>query len=205
MIYDADFERGNCPFVLQKNNFKRCKRTTSRSHEVDYFNFHFSTAFFLSFCPSIRFMKIWHCWIRICTQTSTHIHLLVNCTFSYSPDSNLFYSSFHFFFQGSAKAPSFSSLLLGVCEEERGKGVGGLVLLKKRAKVRFYGFYVNYCKKLGCPKIFRKGAWKLNNNVAFLKIARRNICIMFTKYSWPFHTLVMVATERTKPKSQRGA
>ena len=57
----------------------------------------------------------------------------------------------------------FSSLLLGVCEEERSKWVGWLVLLKK-GKVRCIFFYIILWKK---SEIWIKGAWKLDllNNV----------------------------------------
>ena len=109
------------PFALDKNNFKRCIRTTI---SMRCWLFQYSLFNLLLFQPpSIRYMKIWH-WIRISFERPlAHISSLAVL-------HNLFYSSVHFF-QGPAKAQSFSSLLLGICEEERSKGVGRLVLLKK--------------------------------------------------------------------------
>ena len=157
MIYDADFERDNCPLALHKNNFKRYKRTTSRSHEVDYFNFHFSTAFFLSFCPSIRFMKIWQCWIRICIQTSTHTHLLVNCTFSYSPDSDLFYSSFHFFFFRARPKPHlFQASFLAFVKRREARGLGDSSCWKKEPRLDFKVFMWTTAKNLDVQKFSGK-------------------------------------------------
>ena len=153
-----------------------CIKTALNSAEVhsqrheggDYFNFPCSDAFFLSFCPSIRSdMKIWH-WIRIIIQTNTYT-FLTPCKLRFLLGGLTIFIPVFTFLQG--RFPNschsfpkiFSSLLLGVCEEERSKWVGWLVLLKK-GKVRCIFFYIILWKKC---EIWIKGAWKLDllNNV----------------------------------------
>jgi len=109
------------PFALNKNNFKRCIRTTvSKWMRLIISIFIVQLSFILPKYQIYENMTL----NQDHSNPRAHISsgFLVNCLLTIF----LFQCSLHF--QGSSKAPSFSSLLLGVCEEERGQRVGRLVL-----------------------------------------------------------------------------
>ena len=156
------------PFALNKNNFKRCIRTTvSKWMRLIISIFIVQLSFILPKYQIYENMTL----NQDHSNPRAHIssEFLVNCT-SPSPD-NLFIPVFTSF-SGLLQSPIFlKPPSWRLWRGARPEGWATRLAAKKGAKVRFYFSHVNYAAKTGMVKNMQNiGGRKLNN--ASLKIAR---------------------------------